>query len=611
MSFLTEVAESNALTATSCKGKLVNTLTGQLTLLGFQPPIAYTTGVSFTVSDGTKTVDEGGLIYAPIPSALPFTTSGTFVGDDDARFFLVQGVYLYGGQVIILKGTVASMASDASLQIGNVVFTEGYTTVGDSGSVMYEIVAGGTGTDDGGSIIDLAASGLQARALSLLEGRNVIQWGAIGDGATDDTVAVQAAIDYVASIGGGTLQFPVTSGGSVYKLNVTARAQVRLLGANRLVQLIPAIDAPVIDLDPNAHTARVTIETLTIDGVATKLTFTAQDGIRSAPADGFIHALLTVINVVVRDCGAAGIALVGGAASGTGVVTNTVVARTGFDSNEGPGVLVYNNVRLTSVNDCAIINNGNEAADDQSNVVLKNVLGDFPEEISFTSCHFITGDYLVGGNAIAIMGALGVALRSCLFSDFLTGIKLPSGAANGQVTVRDCSFERAAGNIVALANVERVHGFVWDNNNVHALTVGPVGVAINGPATDVINLDISPFCSWGGLDKSTDLFPENLVSATAVSLSQRGGLVQINLAADGAQNLDDIYDEHGGEKQFTTGNIVTLRTSSPTRDVTVRHGLGNVRLNGGVDMVMDNTAKTLMLMWGTGHWIEVSRSDTL
>jgi len=75
--------------------------------------------------------------------------------------------------------------------------------------------------------------------------------------------------------------------------------------------------------------------------------------------------------------------------------------------------------------------------------------------------------------------------------------------------------------------------------------------------------------------------------------------------------LDDIYDEHGGEKQFTTGNIVTLRTSSPTRDVTVRHGLGNVRLNGGVDMVMDNTAKTLMLMWGTGHWIEVSRSDTL
>jgi len=610
MSFITEVAESNALTATSCKGKLVNTLTGQLTLLGFQPPIAYTTGISFTVADGTKTVEEAGLIYAPIPSALPFTTSGTFVGDDDARFFLVQGVYLYGGQVIILKGTVASMASDASLQIGNVVFTEGYTTVGDSGSVMYEIVAGGTGTDDGGSIIDLAASGLQARALSLLEGRNVIQWGVLGDGTTDDSVRAQAAIDYVSSIGGGPLTFPHTATGSVYKLNVIVPGFIHLIGASRLVTLIPAADKPVIELDPSIVSARVTVKDLTIDGTATQLTYTAQDGVRSAPATGIIHELLTLVNVVIRGSGAAGLALIGNASGGTGQVSNTVLVRSGIVGCEGPGVLIQDNVRLTSVNDTVLLDNGNEAVDNQSNVVIQTLGSEPPEETSFTSCQFETSSYLVTGNALAIMGALIVSVRSCLFRDFNTGILLASGSANGQVSVRDCGFERTAGDITALADLVEVNGFIWENNNTRYLTTGPVGIAINGPATAVKKLDISSSCSWGALDKATDPFPPAFVSGGIVDLSRREGFVPISLNADGAQDLATVRDEKGGYAQLVPGDTVTLRTDNGARDVTVKHNTGNIRLAGGVDMVLDDVQDSLTLMWNDNlaAWQEVSRS---
>lgn len=51
------------------------------------------------------------------------------------------------------------------LQTGDIVEWVGYTTAGDGGGNKGEIVAAGTGTDDGGSYIDLPGSGLQARGL--------------------------------------------------------------------------------------------------------------------------------------------------------------------------------------------------------------------------------------------------------------------------------------------------------------------------------------------------------------------------------------------------------------------------------------------------------------
>lgn len=73
-------------------GDSSDTLAGRLKLMGYITPVAYAAGISFTALDNAKTVEEAGVVYAPRPSALPFTTSGSFVGDDDANFFVVQGV---------------------------------------------------------------------------------------------------------------------------------------------------------------------------------------------------------------------------------------------------------------------------------------------------------------------------------------------------------------------------------------------------------------------------------------------------------------------------------------------------------------------------------------
>lgn len=60
---------------------------------------------------------------------------------------------------------VADVKAASGLAVGIKCRTLGYYAPGDGGGNDYEIVASGTGTDDGGSFIDLSGSGLQAKGL--------------------------------------------------------------------------------------------------------------------------------------------------------------------------------------------------------------------------------------------------------------------------------------------------------------------------------------------------------------------------------------------------------------------------------------------------------------
>lgn len=98
-------------------------------------------------------------------------------------------------------------------------YTLGYRQKGDGGGNDYTLVAAGTGTDDGGSFIDLAGSGLQARMLVSVN-INIRQFGAKGDGS-DDSFAFQSAINYMGFVNktpngykgfyGGCLHIPLGS----------------------------------------------------------------------------------------------------------------------------------------------------------------------------------------------------------------------------------------------------------------------------------------------------------------------------------------------------------------------------------------------------------------
>jgi hypothetical protein len=123
---------------------------------------------------------------------------------------------------------VTDLDSSAEVFVGDIVETAGYTTKGDGGSNTYEIVAAGTGTDDGGSYIDLTTSGLQAKGLFPNGRIDVKQFGAVGDGTTSDRVAIKNVYVYAKS-----------SGLDVYFSKPTTH--YRILAASSAETIIPSI----------------------------------------------------------------------------------------------------------------------------------------------------------------------------------------------------------------------------------------------------------------------------------------------------------------------------------------------------------------------------------
>lgn len=90
--------------------------------------------------------------------------------------------------------TVSDLAAETELNAGDYVIIKNYSSSILSGPMFGEIVASGTGTDDGGSFIDLAGSTTQFKQ-SFIDGRYTFRkFGAEGDGVASDKTALQNTI---------------------------------------------------------------------------------------------------------------------------------------------------------------------------------------------------------------------------------------------------------------------------------------------------------------------------------------------------------------------------------------------------------------------------------
>jgi len=83
--------------------------------------------------------------------------------------------------------TIALAVASTSLNVGDSFTTKGYTTKGDGGDNLYEVVAAATGTPDGGTFIDLATH--QAKGLFPGGVLRAQQYGIIGDNSGADYVS--------------------------------------------------------------------------------------------------------------------------------------------------------------------------------------------------------------------------------------------------------------------------------------------------------------------------------------------------------------------------------------------------------------------------------------
>ena len=173
-----------------------DTVTGRIKKMGYATPIAYAGAIVFAVDDTVKTVEEAGVVYAPFPSALPFTTSGTFIGDDDARFFVVQITNALVSAIEPYDNLPSLVADVANLLIDDVVQL-GERTLGEGGGAIWDVVDATTVTENTFNIV--AGDATRSFVLRKEKWVKVAQWG-------NTTAAWQAAID-----SGSVIELPDTS----------------------------------------------------------------------------------------------------------------------------------------------------------------------------------------------------------------------------------------------------------------------------------------------------------------------------------------------------------------------------------------------------------------
>ena len=123
---------------------------------------------------------------------------------------------------------------------------------------------------------------------------NVKDYGAVGDNTTDDTTAIQAALDAVAA-GGGIVYFP--PGLYLISASLTVKARTRLVGANRYKQFVGGNDHPASMLLGTALNAPI------IDSAGVQPVEVTRLGFRGSGASGSIGIKATLAtNWQISEC---------------------------------------------------------------------------------------------------------------------------------------------------------------------------------------------------------------------------------------------------------------------------------------------------------------------
>lgn len=520
-------------------------------------------------------------------------------------------------------GKVSDLAAITALKAADILYA-----VQDS--VSRKIVA----ADFGDSLPVKATGSTTARTLAarFADNINVKDFGAVLDGVADDATAFQAFLTHLAANGGvgqfsGTLK--INS-----QVSITSNAKpFRLIGAGRgAAKIVVGADIGT----PLAFTtcSEIIIEGFSLDCQFSSFTVSANHGISISDGD----------NILVRDVHVEDYKNTAVLVTATAVNTHSNVI---LDNVSSDGLLAANNgLLIADMNESGIRNCRAVGATGSPGygLQLKNDSRRCFIEDSFA-------DNCVSGLAFGVDGVTGVSQGrvSNVFSKGSSGSGFIAGkATNNKITGLLVDMESLAENGIDLQdgcvsndveasvyNIANAKGAVrtrsgaldnivmlthLDNNNASGKaaifdagsTENTVILGRGGSITSTDPYDLVTDNSSG----STNIFDykvvplyQKLTIATGVITLAHPNIKSVAVDTESAGAADDLVTINGGVE----GAEITLRQEIDARDVTLKHGTGNILLDGLVDLVFTGAADTVRLRFSSRNsaWCEVGRGNNV
>jgi hypothetical protein len=313
----------------------VKTTNGQPWLNGSQIPVYMGLGVQ---TYSIAVLNAGGVVVLSIPSVAPFSLGGSAAGNMVVKEFISdilpnpQGLPTFTAGVttqlplgsnfgsganlwVDFDGTPQHYPDDFSLNSTTLNFSNpipvGVQKVYTKGGITTPVLAPGASTVTDATVASNA--GIQSSKLSYNQGSagavtrtvqarlqervSVKDFGATGNGTTDDTAAIQAAITAIGNAGGGRIYFP--TGTYLVSWTIVLAANVMLEGDDKFTSTItvPNNAGGFNGYNPNA----VFMLNANNCGI-TRLGMNGNIANNASQSFGAISNTLAVSNVFVTDC---------------------------------------------------------------------------------------------------------------------------------------------------------------------------------------------------------------------------------------------------------------------------------------------------------------------
>ena len=471
----------------------------------------------------------------------------------------------------------------------------------------------------------------------LRESVSVKDFGAVGDGVTNDTAAIQLAVNYVKT-NGGTAFFPAGTYKCKNIVTYSGTLPFSLIGAGRDVVILKHTDGagPIIN-GGSGSTVPYTLQGFTVDcqnsvyasasashGIAVSNTTSllvsdivvkdykdtgilvygtvgstySKARIQNCRVDGLGVALVGILIANMDESGIDGCYATGcGAAPGYALELKNVCSRgyisNSFASNSLAGVAFGQDISAASVVNSIV-----------SNVIIydctNGVVTGYASNNLFTSLWIDMNSRL--GDAIDLQSN---STQNAFTGIYIKNINVLRSSANFR---SGCNDNNVVIEELSTPTLSSGSGATFSSGVLrNAVVLRKISNAVI-TNTQQLNSNSSGSTTNTVFYESMNLTQESTIASGVISVND-GKVRNIVVNTEASAATDDLDTINGAQDW----QVITLCSRLDAQDVVVKHNTGNIVLNAAVDFTLDRVADTLTLMWNprVSKWCETGRGNNL